>query len=100
MVSGFICLERFVPFTIGVALFNIAFIGGMEAAGPGSVVAREALSDIGTGVLQAGFHQAFLFGCIVSMVLLGISFLARGEIHKDYRPAEPDRGHAESPDHA
>ena len=32
MVSGFICLERFAPITIGIALFNIAFIGGMNAA--------------------------------------------------------------------
>jgi EmrB/QacA subfamily drug resistance transporter len=91
MVSGFICLERFVPITIGVALFTLAFVGGMNTASPGSRVAHEALVNISTGVLVAGFSQAFLFGCMVSIVLLGIAILARPEIHPDYRPVETDR---------
>lgn len=90
MVSGFICLERFAPITIGIALFNIAFIGGMDAASPGSGVAQEALVTIGTGVLVAGFSQAFLFGCIVSIVLLAVVILARQEIHPDYRTVPGD----------
>jgi len=92
MVSGFICLERFAPITIGIALFTIAFVGGMSAAAPARGVAREAMTTIGTGVLQAGFSQAFLFGCIVSIVLLGVAILARQEIHPDYRPAPGDAG--------
>lgn len=90
MVSGFICLERFVPITIGIALFTIAFVGGMDTASPGSGVARKALVSISPGVLEAGFSQAFLFGCLVSIVLLGVAILARAEIHPDYRPGEAD----------
>jgi len=92
MVSGFICLERFAPITIGIALFNIAFIGGMDAASPGSGVAKEAMTTIGTNVLVAGFSQAFLFGCIVSIVLLAVVILARQEIHPDYRTVPGDAG--------
>jgi EmrB/QacA subfamily drug resistance transporter len=84
MVSGFICLERFVPITIGVALFTIVFVGGMNAASPGSGVASKALVDINTNVLVAGFGQAFLFGCVVSIVLLAIAIVARQEIHPDH----------------
>ncbi|NMB80022.1 MAG: MFS transporter, partial [Methanomicrobiales archaeon] len=87
MVSGFICLERFVPITIGVAVFTIAFVGGMNAARPGSGVANEALVNISTNVLLAGFGQAFLFGCVISLVLLAVVLAARQEIHLDYRPA-------------
>lgn len=86
MVSGFICLERFAPITIGIAFFNIAFIGGMNAVAPGSGVATEALVNINSGVLGAGFSQAFMFGCMISIVLLGVVFLARQEIHPDYLP--------------
>jgi MFS family permease len=84
MVSGFICLERFVPITIGVALFTIVFVGGMTAASPGSGVASEALVDINANVLIAGFGQAFLFGCVVSIVLLVVAIVARQEIHPDH----------------
>ena len=96
MVSGFICLERFVPITIGVALFTIAFVGGMNAASPGSGVATEALVNIKTGVLVAGFGQAFLFGCMVSIVLLGVVILAHQEIHPDYLPV-PGPGDQKKP---
>jgi MFS family permease len=84
MVSGFICLARFVPITIGVALFTIVFVGGMNAASPGSGVASEALVNINTNTLIAGFGQAFLFGCISSIVLLAIVIMARQEVHPDY----------------
>jgi len=86
MVSGFICLERFAPLTLGIALFTIAFVGGMNAAAPGSGVASEALVNIRTDVLVAGFEVAFLFGCLVSVVLLAVALLARQEVHPDYRP--------------
>jgi len=88
MVSGFICLERFAPITIGVALFTLAFVGGMAAAAPGSGVADKALADLGTGILQAGFMQAFLFGCCVSIVLLAVTLLARQDVHADYCPTD------------
>ena len=86
MISGFICLERFAPITIGIALFTIAFVGGMDASAPGSGAATEALSNISTDVLVAGFGQAFLFGCVISIVLVAVAILARQEIHPDYRP--------------
>lgn len=84
MVSGFICLERFVPITIGVALFTIVFVGGMNTASPGGGVASEALVNITTNVLIAGFGQAFLFGCMVSVLLLVIAIVAKQEIHPDH----------------
>ena len=92
MVSGFICLERFAPITIGIALFNIAFIGGMNAVAPGSGAATEALVTIKTGVLVAGFGQAFLLGFIVSIVLLGVVIFARQEVHPDYQPVPGGEG--------
>lgn len=91
MVSGFICLERFVPITIGVALFTILFVGGMNAASPGSGVASQALVNLSPDILSAGFGQAFLFGCIASIALLAVVVVARQEIHPDYLPkAEND----------
>nr|WP_320160481.1 MFS transporter [uncultured Methanoregula sp.] len=90
MVSGFICLERFAPITIGIALFTIAFVGGMNAAAPGSGVADKVLVSIPVDVLQAGFSQAFFFGCLVSIVLLAVAVLARQEIHPDYLPVPGD----------
>jgi EmrB/QacA subfamily drug resistance transporter len=93
MVSGFICLERFVPITLGIALFTMAFVRGMATASGGSGVAGEALVHIKTSVLLAGFSQAFLFGCVVSIVLLGIVLLARQEVHPDYLPVpQPPAG--------
>jgi EmrB/QacA subfamily drug resistance transporter len=86
MISGFICLERFAPITIGIALFTIAFVGGMDAFAPGGGAATEALVDISTDVLLAGFGQAFLFGCVISTVLVAVAILARQEIHPDYQP--------------
>ncbi|MDD1686386.1 MFS transporter [Methanoregula sp.] len=87
MVSGFICLERFAPLTLGIALFTIAFVGGMNAVAPGGGIASAALVNIKTDVLVAGFSQAFLFGCIVSVVLLAVALLARQEVHPDYQPS-------------
>ncbi len=92
MVSGFICLERFAPITIGIALFNIAFIGGMNAVASDSGVATEAFVNIKTGVLVAGFSQAFLFGCLVSIILLVVVILAHHEVHPDYQPVPGDAG--------
>jgi hypothetical protein len=86
MVSGFICLERFAPITIGLAIFNMVFIEGMNALAPGSGVVNEALADIGTDVLLSGFRLAFIFGCVVSIALLVVAILARQEIHPDYQP--------------
>lgn len=92
MVSGFICLERFAPITIGLAAFNMVFIQGMNAVAPASGVVNEALANIGTDVLLSGFSLAFLFGCAVSIVLLVVAILARQEIHPDYQPVADGTG--------
>jgi EmrB/QacA subfamily drug resistance transporter len=92
MVSGFICLERFAPITIGLAAFNMVFIQGMNAAAPGGGVVNEALANIGTDVLLSGFNLAFLFGCGVSIVLILVAILARQEIHPDYQPVPAGTG--------
>jgi hypothetical protein len=85
MISSFICLERFVPITMGIAIFNIIFIQGMNSETIGNVVGKQAFASIAPDVLLHGFDLAFLFGLICSLILIGIVLFARQEIHPDYQ---------------
>lgn len=86
MISSFICLERFAPITIGIAIFNIVFIYGMNIQSLNSGIGKQPLASIDVGVLLHGYSLAFLFGFICSVFLLVIVMLARQEIHPDYQP--------------
>ncbi|MFH0966605.1 MAG: MFS transporter [Methanobacteriota archaeon] len=85
MISGFICLERFAPITIGIAIFNIIFIQGMNSQSVIKGVGNQPLVSIDPGVLLHGYSLAFLFGFICSLILLVVVLLARQEIHPDYQ---------------
>lgn len=63
----------------------------MNAVASGRGVATEAFVNIKTGVLVAGFSQAVLSGCPVSIRLLTPLILARGEVHPDHQtvPGNP-----------
>lgn len=81
MISSLISLLRFLPLTMGIAVFNIVF---MEGISPGGRAAPETLAGIGEEALINGFDLAFLFACFVCIIMLGCVYFARQEIHPDY----------------
>ncbi len=84
MISSFICLERFAPITIGIAIFNIVFIQGMSAYWVGTQIETRALASIPVDILLHGFDLAFLFGLVFSVLLVGLVIIARQEVHSDH----------------
>lgn len=90
MISGFICLERFAPITIGVAVFNIVFIQGMSTQTFSAGIVKEAMANIHVEVLLKGFDTAFAFGFVFSLILFGITLLVWQEIHPDYQSVQDD----------
>jgi len=92
MISSLICLERFAPITIGIALFNIVFIYGMSTQSFNNGIGKQALASINVEVLLHGFDMAFEFGLVCSLILLVIAVLARQEVHPDYlKMADPEQ---------
>ncbi|WFN35348.1 DHA2 family efflux MFS transporter permease subunit [Methanogenium sp. S4BF] len=84
MVSSLTSLERFAPMTIGIAIFNLIFIQGMSAIAEHRGVTQDAPVTIKMSVLAAGFDLAFFFAFIFAIIILGLTILARQEIHPDY----------------
>jgi len=83
MVSSFISLARFLPIIVGIPVFNIVFMQGIPNIAISSGMSMETLTKISVEDLSAGFHLAFFFACILSILVLVIAFLARQEIHPD-----------------
>ncbi len=88
MVSSLTSLERFAPMTIGIAFFNLIFIQGVISIANHFGVTSEAPVTIQKEVLTAGFDVAFLFACIVGVIILVLACIARQEIHPDYQSAD------------
>ena len=84
MVSSLTSLERFAPMTIGIALYNIAFVQGMAAIAAHYDVAKSAPAGIQMKVLAAGFDLAFLVSFLIGIVILILALLVRYEMHPDY----------------
>jgi EmrB/QacA subfamily drug resistance transporter len=85
MVSSLTSLERFAPMTIGIAVFNIIFIRGINEIAAHNRITEVAPAYIRTEVLTAGFDLAFLFAFVVGIIILVLAILAHQEIHPDYQ---------------
>ena len=90
MVSSLTSLERFAPMTIGIAIFNIVFIQGINAIASHNRITEVAPAYIRTEVLTAGFDLAFLFAFAVGIIILVLAVLARQETHPDYQSGDED----------
>jgi EmrB/QacA subfamily drug resistance transporter len=91
MVSSLTSLERFAPMTIGIAIFNIVFIQGIDAIASHNAITRLAPAYIRIEVLTAGFDLAFLFAFAVGVIILILAIVARQETHPDYQADEGDK---------
>jgi EmrB/QacA subfamily drug resistance transporter len=85
MVSSLTSLERFAPMTIGIAIFNVIFIRGINEIAAHNRVTEVAPAYIRIEVLTAGFDLAFLFAFVVGIIILVLAVLARQEVHPDYQ---------------
>lgn len=90
MVSSLTSLERFAPMTIGIAIFNIIFIMGINAIARFNRITTEPPVKIRIEVLTAGFDMAFLFAFVVGIIILVLAILARQETHPDYQAGTGD----------
>ena len=85
MVSSLTSLERFAPMTIGIAIFNLVFIQGINAIATHNGITEAAPAYIRNDLLTAGFDLAFLFAFVVGIIILVLAILARQETHPDYQ---------------
>jgi MFS family permease len=90
MVSSLTSLERFAPMTMGIAIFNVVFIRGVNAIASHNAITKLAPAYIRIEVLTAGFDLAFLFAFVVGILILILAILARQETHPDYLTGEGD----------
>lgn len=90
MVSSLTSLERFAPMTIGIAIFNVVFIQGIDAIAAHNAITKLAPAYIRIEVLTAGFDLAFLFAFVVGVIILILAFIARQETHPDYQSGNED----------
>jgi EmrB/QacA subfamily drug resistance transporter len=88
MVSSLTSLERFAPMTIGIAIFNLIFIQGVDAIASHNAITKLAPAHIRVEVLTAGFDLAFLFAFLVGIIILLLAIIARQETHPDYQQHE------------
>ncbi|MEI6293305.1 MAG: MFS transporter [Methanomicrobiales archaeon] len=88
MVSSLTSLERFAPMTIGIAIFNLVFIRGINDIADRNRITEVAPAYIRIEVLTAGFDLAFLFAFLVGIIIFVLAVLARQEIHPDYQSGD------------
>ncbi|OPX76227.1 MAG: hypothetical protein A4E39_00074 [Methanoregulaceae archaeon PtaB.Bin152] len=93
MVSSLTSLERFAPMTIGIALFNLVFLQGIQAIAGHRGVTDTAPVALKLDVLASGFDLAFFGSFLLGICIVVLAFVVRVEIHPDY--LEGDEG--ESP---
>lgn len=84
MVSSLTSLERFAPMTIGIALFNLVFLEGVQAIAGRRGVAETAPAYLKLQVLSAGFDLAFFVSFLIGILIVILAFIAREEIHPDH----------------
>jgi len=90
MVSSLTSLERFAPMTIGIAIFNLIFLQGMDLIAAHRGVTQEAPVNIKMDVLSSGFDLAFTAAFIIGIVILILTLFARQETHPDYLQKSDD----------
>ena len=85
MVSGLLSLERFASLTIGIAIFNLIFLLGVNDIAGSHEVTQSAPANLKLSVLVAGFDLTFFAVFLVGIVIFILAILSREEIHPDYR---------------
>lgn len=88
MVSSLTSLERFAPLTLGIAAFNMVFMGGTLHIAKQEGVTQLAPIAMKQEVLSAGFDFAFLLSLALGVVILILALIARQEIHPDYQNSQ------------
>jgi len=92
MVSSLTSLERFVPLTLGIAMFNLIFLWGILTIATNHNVTMESPIDLQIKVATAGFDLAFLGSFVVGLIILALTFVIREEIHPDYKDGSGGSG--------
>ena len=90
MVSSLTSLERFAPMTIGIALFNLVFLQGVQVIGGHRGVTETAPAYLKLQVLAAGFDVAFFGSFLLGLFIVILAFVVRQEIHPDYLSGKED----------
>jgi EmrB/QacA subfamily drug resistance transporter len=85
MVSSLTSLERFVPLTLGIAMFNLIFLWGILSIATNHNVTQASPVDLQIKVATAGFDLAFLGSFILGLIILALTLVVRPEIHPDYK---------------
>lgn len=85
MISSFTSLERFVPMMVGITIFNIIFILGLNAPAIPGGITTGVFKSIRIEELSAGFDLTFLIAFIISIIILVLAVLAHEKIHPDYQ---------------
>jgi EmrB/QacA subfamily drug resistance transporter len=85
MISSLTALERFVPLTLGIAMFNLIFLWGVSTIAANHAVTSESPVNLQLPVISAGFDLAFLGSFILGIVILILALVIRQEIHPDYK---------------
>jgi len=73
MVSALTNLERTVPLSIGIAVFNLLLIAGVKYIANHNGIVNQTISSIPPELLVKGFDLCFIIGLILSVVILIIS---------------------------
>jgi len=89
MISSLTSLERFAPFTLGIAFFNLIFVRGVLSLAAGAGATETSPADIRMPLLAAGFDHAFFYSFLVGILIIVLAFVVRYEIHPDYREKPP-----------
>jgi EmrB/QacA subfamily drug resistance transporter len=85
MASSVTIVERFAPMSVGIALFNLVFVWGVTRIATDEGITRTAPANILAEALVGGFDLAFLLAFLVGILILALAFIARQEIHPEYR---------------
>lgn len=92
MVSSLTTLARFVPLTLGIAIYNLVFTQGVIALAKTHEVTKTSPVNIQMKLLSAGFDLAFLVSLALGFVIIAFALAAKVEIHPDYLTRTEDEG--------
>ena len=92
MISSLTSLERFVPLTLGIAMFNLIFLWGILTIATNHNVTLQSPVDLQIRVATAGFDLAFLGSFVLGLIILVLAFVVRPEIHPDYQDGSGGSG--------
>ena len=84
MISSLTTLERFVPLTLGIAVFNLIFLQGVLSIAASQGITNASPADIKLHLLAAGFDLAFLLSFVLGIVIIVLTLVTKAEIHPDY----------------